>query len=169
MRLWLIGMMGSGKTSVGRLIAERRDLIFVDTDLLISSVSDQSIPELWDDKGEEAFRRLERDAVIGAAEGDAGVIATGGGVVIDPANSRSMRDSGFVVWLTATPEALTTRIGPEAGRPLLVGVEPKVDVLRRILAERADLYEAAAHVTVPTEDRPIEAIADDIEDLWTAT
>src|SRR5690606_30679459 len=116
--LWLIGMMGSGKSTVGTHVAEKLGWDFVDTDLLIASVTESSIPDLWRQRGEGQFRRLESQMIASAAAGDPVVVATGGGAVLEPDNIAVMRDSGLVIWLAASPRVLAARIGRDSNRPL---------------------------------------------------
>lgn len=164
--LWLIGMMGSGKTEVGRRIAAETDLDFIDTDLLIASITESSISDLWEEAGEEEFRRLEREMISSAATGEPVVVATGGGVVLDPGNIETMRASGLVVWLTASPATLAARLGEDSGRPLLAGASDIEAVLGRVVADRHQRYSEAAHVEVSTDHRPLDDVAREVLDLW---
>ena len=141
--IWLVGMMGSGKTTVGRRLAEALGIEFHDTDAAVEEAAGCSIPELWERRGEDEFRRLEHEAVARVA-GRRAVVATGGGVVLREDNVAEMRRTGQVVWLDAPSEVLAQRVGSGAGRPLLTGD----DVPGRIedmLADRAERYRAAAH------------------------
>jgi shikimate kinase len=167
--LWLIGMMGSGKTEVGKTLAERLRLPFIDTDEVVTSLAGCTIGELWKSKGEEEFRRLESDAVKRSSSGDDAVIATGGGVVLDGANVNLMRESGVVVWLAADVQHLASRLGQGMGRPLIAGSATLEDRLAGILTERADKYQGAAQHRVATDGRSIEEVADVVEVLWTGS
>src|SRR5262245_21423418 len=113
--------MGSGKSSVGRALAERLGREFVDTDLLVERALGKSIPAIFADDGEAAFRAADREAVHAAAARRGAVIATGGGVLNDPANLADLRAGGVLIWLAARPAALLARLGPAADRPLLAG------------------------------------------------
>jgi Shikimate kinase len=139
--LWLVGMMGSGKSTIGRRVASRVGADFVDTDELVAAVTDSSIAELWSEEGEEEFRRLESQMLASAASDDGVVVATGGGVVLDDDNIDLMRRSGRVVWLKAAPEVLAARLGRDSTRPLLAEAEDPVAVLRDLLAKREERYE----------------------------
>ena len=163
--LWLIGMMGSGKSVVGPLLAYRLGTSFVDTDAVVVAQAGLPLDELWERDGEAAFRQEETAAVAAVAGGPATVIATGGGVVVDPANVAAMSACGAVVWLRASPETLSARVGDGSGRPLLAGDEP-VRRLRSILDERSDSYEAAADLIIDTDDLTAEDIAVQIEAWW---
>jgi shikimate kinase len=164
--LWLVGMMGSGKSTVGSRVAARLDLDFVDTDQLVAAVTESTITDLWTSRGEESFRRLESQMIASAAAGEPVVVATGGGVVLDEANIVAMRDSGLVVWLKASPEALARRIGRDSKRPLLAASDEPVEALRSLLADREARYVEAAHAVVDTDDQPVSAIVERVLELW---
>lgn len=164
--LWLVGMMGSGKSTVGSRVAARLDLDFVDTDQLVAAVTESTITDLWTSRGEESFRRLESQMVASAAAGEPVVVATGGGVVLDEANIVAMRDSGLVVWLKASPEALARRIGRDSKRPLLAASDDPVEAIRSLLADREARYVEAAHAVVDTDDQPLSAIVERVLELW---
>lgn len=117
MNVTLMGFMGSGKTTVGRLLADRLGWDFVDTDHLIEVRTGQSIPEIFAQEGEEGFRRREAEIVREVARGARQVIATGGGTILDPANRLALRLSGVVVHLKASPEVLWRRVS-QSDRPL---------------------------------------------------
>lgn len=167
--LWLIGMMGSGKSTVGREVAAVRRLDFIDTDVLVSSVTESSVADLWSTDGEAMFRRLESQMIASAAAGQKVVVATGGGVVLDPQNIATMRDAGLVVWLEASPSTLATRLGEGTGRPLLADSDDPVGVLRDLLASREDRYAKAAHLRVDTDYKAVSAVVDEVLELWTAS
>ncbi len=167
--LWLVGMMGTGKSTVGREIAARRDLDFIDTDTLVSSVTESSVTDIWSSEGEGTFRRLESQMITSAAAGEEVVVATGGGVVLDADNIRVMRESGLVVWLTASPATLAARLGTGSGRPLLAEAEDPVGVLTDLYATREKHYMAAAHATVETDGKPVDAVVEEVMELWTGS
>jgi len=157
--LVLVGMMGSGKSTVGARCAARLGRPFVDTDDLVASLAGVPVAELFARDGEAAFRELEASAVADACASPLpAVIAAGGGAVLDAANRRCMRDSGFVVWLQAPPAQLALRVGDARGRPLLSG-DP-AGTLERLTALRHPAYEAAAHTTVDTAGLSIATVVD---------
>jgi len=168
MHLWLVGMMGSGKTRVGALVAEAAGVRFRDTDEEVASRLGCSIGRLWGTRGESAFRDLEAATVRRLAAEPRSVIATGGGVVLDPANVDTMRTSGLVVWLQARPDTLAGRVGAGEGRPLLEGSDPRTR-LAEILVEREPLYRAAAHHRVQTDGRSPEQVAEEVLGCWTGS
>lgn len=163
--LWLVGMMGTGKTSVGRVLAERHGMEFVDTDARVASRLGCSIGELWGRRGEGAFRDMEAAQVAELSDKDGLVIATGGGVVLRADNTLAMRRSGSVVWLTASPPVLASRLTGSTGRPLLNDVDPE-KTLGDLIAERQGLYQSASHAEVDTEGLTAEEVAAAVEGVW---
>lgn len=165
--LVLVGMMGAGKTSVGRRCAARLGRGFVDTDDLVEANAGMRVAEIFESRGETVFRELERAAVADAcASLESLVIACGGGAVLDGDNRRALRRAGIVVWLRAAPEVLSARVGREAGtvRPLLAGAgstaASAAATLERLAELRAGTYVAAAHVVVDTDDQTLDEVAD---------
>lgn len=165
MTMWLVGMMGTGKTAAGRVAANRLGVAFADTDELVEAEAGRPIGELWESDGESVFRALERK-VVGELAGLDGVVAGGGGVVLDEGNREVIRQ-GTVVWLSASPSALIERLGPVEGRPLLAGAVSKpVETLSRLLEEREDLYRSLADHEIDTEDLEVDEVARRIERVW---
>lgn len=121
MNLVLTGFMGTGKTTVGRLVAEQLGRPFVDMDALIEQRAGLSIPAIFATRGEAAFRRMERELCHELAARDGLVIATGGGALIDPVNRALMIGSGVVICLEASPDVLLARLQMQQNRPLLDG------------------------------------------------
>lgn len=165
--LVLIGMMGAGKTTVGRRCATRLGAGFLDTDALVESTTGMKVAEIFETQGEAAFRSLERVAVADAcASPEPLVIACGGGAVLDPDNRHALRDAGLVVWLRAAPEVLSGRVGQDAGatRPLLAasGQRAAAATLERLAVLRAETYAATAHVVVDTDTETLDEVADDV-------
>ena len=152
--LWLIGMMGVGKSTVGREVARLRGARHVDIDLRITTRTGRSIPEIFAADGEAAFRALESAEVAEVASMDNVVASTGGGVVLDRTNVVAMRRSGAVVLLNATLPTLTARVSGRE-RPLLAGHDP-AQRLQELLEDRARAYDSAAHFIVDAE----QAVAD---------
>jgi shikimate kinase len=158
--LVLIGLMGAGKTTVGRLCARKLGRDFVDTDdLVIALAGGASVEEIFAGGGEAHFRELERAAIADVTVSPAPlVIACGGGAAVDAENRRRLQRSGVIVWLKAPVAVLAERVGNGATRPLLAG--GPVAALSRLEAAREAAYEAAADTTVDTEDLDVEAVAD---------
>ncbi len=158
--VWLIGMMGSGKTSVGRLLSERLELPLYDTDATVEANAGQTVGEIFGHLGEPRFRELESLAVRVIASQDDGIVSTGGGVVLDPSNVEAMRESGTIVLLDADVGTLTARVGTAAERPLIS--ENPEGHLREIATARAAAYEDAADVVVDATGS-IEDVAHRVE------
>ena len=137
----------------------------VDVDAEIAARTGCSIAQLWGERGEKAFREMESAAVLRLVDAPPSVIATGGGVVLDARNVAAMRGSGRVVWLSAPPPVLAARVGGGGGRPLLAAATSE-ERLEEILAERADLYSAAAHDIVDSGTATVKDVADRIGALW---
>ena len=159
-------MMGAGKSVAGKALAARLAIEFVDTDVLAVETAGTSLPVIWETMGEEYFRALERDSVKQAADLPRAVVATGGGVVLHQPNVTTMRGSGTVVWLDATPDTLARRIGILEGRPLLASSDRR-GRLAQLADARRPLYEAAAHHRFATDDRTVSEVVDVLETLWT--
>lgn len=158
--LVLIGLMGAGKTTVGRLCARKLDRDFVDTDdIVIALAGGAPVAEIFAVGGEGHFRELERAAIADVTASPAPlVIACGGGAAVDAENRRRLQRAGVIVWLRAPVAVLAERVHTGATRPLLAG--GPVAALTRLEAAREAAYEAAADITIDTEDRGIEAVAD---------
>ncbi len=154
--LWLIGMMGSGKSTVGDLAAARRGCPFYDTDERVEAEAQMSIAEIFARFGEAEFRARERKAVAGIALQPAGIVATGGGVVLDPVNVATMRADGIVVLLSVDPDILVSRVVDGGERPLLSdGAEGAIHAIAR---ERDEFYRAAADMTIDASGTVLEVI-----------
>ena len=156
--IYLTGFMGSGKTSVGRVLASRLDLPFVDLDERMAEAARAPVPEIFRLAGEEAFRALERKALFElASEGAPCVVATGGGLPVDPRNRRVMKASGVVVHLGASFETIRGRIPGGDGRPLWAGDVRSLHRSRARAYGDADLELDTDHLTVEEVARGIEA------------
>ena len=157
--LVLVGLMGSGKTTVGKECARRLDRSFVDLDELIMVHAAMPIEELWNERGEDRFREMERDVVVEVCDApNALVIACGGGTVVDPDSRRRLRANGIVVWLQASTAVLAARVGDDKTRPLLAG-DPSA-ALARLASVREAAYTEASDATVDTESLDVGAVAD---------
>ena len=161
--LYLVGMMGSGKTSTGRPLAERLGYGFVDADAVIEQAAGCSIPEIFDRDGEAGFRSLESQVLSAISQRHSLVVATGGGVVTQPENW-GLLHSGIVIWLDVMPDQLLQRLNADSTvRPLLQTADPEA-ALNALLNERRPLY-AEADLTVVINDETPEAVADGILQL----
>lgn len=163
----LIGFMASGKSTVGRLIAQRLGLAFTDLDRAIEDRAGKSVAEIFKHEGEPGFRRREAEALAALLAGDDLVLATGGGAAAQPANLTAMLARGFVVALATEPEEVLRRIGSHSGRPLLDGAADPLGEARRLLAAREPFYRRA-HATVDTVGKAPDAVATAVIAAWRA-
>ena len=155
----LIGFMGTGKTAVGRLLAEKLGKDFIEVDELIEQKVGKSIPEIFQQDGEIAFRELEIEATREAAEKENAVIACGGGAALNQINVDRLRERGVVIYLTASPEVILQRTSSDAGeRPMLVA-EDKASRVEKLLNFRRPFYERAADMTVNTSELDVAGVA----------
>ncbi|HEX5399715.1 MAG TPA: shikimate kinase [Verrucomicrobiae bacterium] len=155
--LVLIGFMGAGKTSVGRLVAEQLHFDYLDTDELIVSRTGRSISDTFNTDGEPAFRALERQVVAELAERTKTLISTGGGLPVNPDNLASLKTHALVVCLWASPEKIWERVKNQSHRPLLHDPDPQKKI-RDLLAAREPFYKQA-DVLVNTDIRSAREVA----------
>jgi len=161
----LIGPPGAGKSTVGPLLAALLGAEFAETDVLVEDAAGKPVSDIFISDGEPAFRALERTAVAWALDRHAGIVALGGGAVMDP-QTRQRLAGHRVVYLQTGFAAAARRVGLDAPRPLLIG-NPRGQ-LRQLLAERLPVYEELARITVVTDDRDPQDIADEIAAAITA-
>ena len=147
--IFLVGLMGAGKSTVGRLLARRLSKRFVDTDHEIEKRNGVTIPVIFEIEGEDGFRRREQEVLMDLAQEQGLVLSTGGGIVLRPENREALRNHGFVVYLNARPELLAERTKHDRSRPLL-NVEDPLSRLRQLYAVRDPLYRDVAHAVVET-------------------
>jgi shikimate kinase len=156
----LIGFMGTGKTSVGRLVAEQLHYEYVDTDELIQASTGRSITEIFTKNGESHFRKLEREMVADLSGRVKTVIATGGGLPVDPENLVSLKQHALVVCLWSSPEKIWERVRYQSHRPLLLDENPQAKI-RELLAAREPFYKQA-DVLLNTELRSVREVAQQV-------
>lgn len=159
MSVILTGFMGTGKTTIGRQLAQHLGKVLVDTDQRIEQAEGRSITAIFATEGEGYFRAVERRVVAEAVQMDA-VVATGGGAIADPENLRCMRAAGLIICLTADVDVILERTAADSGRPLLGDTGRRARV-SELLHQRAAAY-AQADVTIDTSHRTIDAVLDDI-------
>lgn len=165
-RMWLVGLMGAGKSTAGRKLAARVGSEFFDSDTVIEDRTGMSVEELFAAAGVVAFRDLESQALVGLSD-RSGVIATGGGAVLSERNRSVMTTTGLVVYLEGSPEVLARRIGRDTGRPFLVDRDP-VEVFTSMREVRHPLYSGLADRVVNIDQASIGRTVSELEELWNA-
>ena len=164
-RIVLIGFMGSGKSRIGRQLAARLGMRFLDTDAMIEQQEGMSIPAIFEEHGEPYFRQVERRVVEQVAREVNAVVATGGGVVQDPENMKRLKQDAFTVWLQVDPDTVMARTRGGQGRPLLQEPDPRQRILE-LMAQRESLYRAHADLAVDTAaSSPEEVVGRIVEAL----
>jgi shikimate kinase len=159
MNVVLIGYRGTGKSTVGKIVAARLGRQMLSTDKEIVRRAGSSIPEIVAAHGWEYFRDLESTVCQDLAGRDNLVIDTGGGAILRQQNVDVFKQSGLLIWLTASVETIAARIGSDTQRPSLTGTKSHVEEIRDVLSERMPKYQAAADMTLATDGRSIEELA----------
>jgi shikimate kinase len=160
-RIFLVGPMGTGKTTIGRQLAQALGLEFADSDREIQSRTGVDIPTIFEYEGEEGFRIRERKVIADLVEVENQVLATGGGAVTNADNRRLLPARGFVVYLECSPEQQYDRTYKDKNRPLLQSDDP-LESLKKLMTERDPLYQEIADLVVSTEGRSASAVVRDI-------
>ena len=155
----LVGMMGAGKTTVGKRLARRLGWAFVDADRELESRLGVSIPTIFDLEGEAGFRRREAEVIADLTARTETVVATGGGAVILPDNRRLLHERGHVIYLRASVADLWHRLRRDTSRPLLRTPNPRAR-LEALVREREPMYQEVAHQVVETGRQPVERVVD---------
>jgi len=156
--LVLVGLMGAGKSCIGRRLAQRLRLPFVDADREIEQAAGCSIPDIFARHGEQAFRDGERRVILRLLESPPFVLATGGGAFMDPRTRAAIREKAISIWLRADLDLLARRTGRRGDRPLLQVEDPRAK-LAELMATRYPVY-AEADITVDSQDGPPDATLD---------
>ncbi|WP_322979847.1 shikimate kinase AroK [Pseudomonas sp. C11] len=157
----LVGPMGAGKSTIGRLLAKELRLPFKDSDKEIEQRTGADIPWIFDVEGEQGFREREQAVIAELAQQDGLVLATGGGVVMRPENRRALHAGGRVVYLHTSVEQQIDRTARDRNRPLLRTANP-AQVLRDLMALRDPLYREVADVIIETDERPPRMVVQEI-------
>lgn len=160
----LVGFMGTGKTTVGKLVAARLGWRFADTDQVIERRVGKSVHDIFAIQGEPAFRQMEAALCAEISTWRRSVIATGGGILLDPMNYERLNSAGLVICLTASLEQIAARLEYDANRPLLNGAD-RVQRLNELLSARAALYNSVPH-QVETSGQTPYAVSDSVLHLW---
>ena len=167
--LILVGFSCSGKTTLGRNVARRLRLTFVDTDRFVEDLTGRSIPDIFREDGEAAFRTIEREAIASIMAEKNQVVSTGGGAFVDPENRDRLRSGNLVIHLQVRPETVVDRLrNSKSGRPrpLLDNPDPLERVIQ-LMADRKEAY-SAAHVTIGVDDRSRYEIVGELRRRWLA-
>ena len=151
----LVGLMGAGKTNIGRRLAQRLGLAFIDADSEIEAAAGETIEEIFERRGEAVFREGERKVIARLLGNPVHVLATGGGAFMDPETRALIRERGISIWLRADLDLLHQRVSRRNNRPLLKQGNPR-EIRSRLIAQRYPVY-AEADLTVDTVDGPPEA------------
>ena len=156
----LVGFMGCGKSTIGRILHKSLDYPLIDTDQQIEKQTGKKISTIFEEEGEDAFRQLETQLLEKLIEKQTNhtIISTGGGIITRPENLPLLRQLGFVIWLSCSPEVINERTSRNNNRPLLQCDNPQ-EVIATMLAERAPLYEATSHLKINTSDLEINEIS----------
>ena len=165
MNLVLIGYRGTGKSTVGKILARKLGRTVVSTDAEIVKRANLSVPDIVKQFGWDHFRDLESAVCRDVAAQDQLIIDTGGGAILRPENVEALRKTGTLIWLTATVDTITRRIGGDTQRPSLTGTKSFTDEIREVLNERTPKYEAAAAHVVSTDGISSAQVADRILQL----
>nr|WP_027871868.1 shikimate kinase [[Eubacterium] cellulosolvens] len=159
--LYLIGFMGSGKSTVAKELQKKHGMELVEMDDRIAEEAGMSIPEIFETKGEAAFRSMETELLREIGRGENTVISCGGGVPMREENVRLMKESGKIVLLTAKPETILERVKNDVNRPLLKG-RKNTEGIAGLMEQRRPAYEAASDFSVPVDGRSAAEIAEEI-------
>ncbi|WP_457664865.1 shikimate kinase AroK [Thiolapillus sp.] len=160
-RIFLVGPMGAGKTTIGRQLAQSLGLEFEDTDQEIQRRTGVDIPTIFEYEGEDGFRKREMKAIADMVEQDNVVLATGGGAVTQPENRRLLAARGYVIYLSCSPEQQYERTYKDKNRPLLQTEDP-LEMLKALNAERDPEYREISDLVVSTEGRSAQAVVKEV-------
>ncbi|MGQ5524731.1 shikimate kinase [Chitinimonas sp. PSY-7] len=155
---FLVGLMGAGKTTVGRALARLTNKVFYDSDHEIESRTGVRIPHIFEVEGEVGFRQREVEVISELTALHEVVLATGGGAILNPENRRCLANSGFVIYLRASPDELYQRTRLDKNRPLLQTADPRAR-LHALYAERDPLYREIADLVVDTSRQSVNQLA----------
>ncbi|MCR4673374.1 MAG: shikimate kinase [Lachnospiraceae bacterium] len=159
--IYLIGFMGVGKTAVSKTLRKKLGWKLMDTDELIEKKEKMTIPEIFEKKGEDYFRQVEREVVASLTKQSKVIVSCGGGVATFESNQKEIKKGGRVFFLSATPETILERVKRNNRRPLLEGKKTVKDI-QKFLNERVPFYEKACDYTIVVDGKSLDSIADEI-------
>lgn len=159
--IFLIGFMGTGKSTIANSLKRKYDMQVLDMDSEIEKNQGKAISEIFAEEGEEYFRDLETQLVLDLQKRDNVVVSCGGGAVLREKNVQEMRKSGKIILLQATPETILERVKNSHNRPLLEG-NKNIDFIKELMSKREDKYNSAADIVVSVDARAVEDIADEV-------
>ena len=159
--IFLVGLMGSGKTTIGRALAKRLNKRFVDADHEIEARTGASIPLIFEIEGEASFRQREADVICDLTAQEGIVLATGGGAVLNETSRHLLKERGIVVYLRASVSSILQRTSHDRNRPLLQTADPKARI-EELSQQRGPLYEEVAHITVETGRPNVQSVVQNI-------
>ena len=159
--IFLVGLMGSGKTTIGKLIAKKLRYKFIDTDLLMEEKTGVKVPLIFEYEGEEGFRKREAKILSEVLRLDNIVLATGGGIVLSDNNRQQLKERGNVIYLNAEINELAKRLSNDKTRPLLQNTDIK-EKLKELMGHRSFLYESIADSIIQTKNKRAPEIANEI-------
>jgi shikimate kinase len=162
--LYLVGFMGTGKTTIGRALAQRMGFECVDTDQEIEKARGRSIPQIFATEGEAAFRRYEREMIEGGHPARRAIVVCGGGLVVQPGMAGELRRRGVVVCLHASTATILDRTSRQCNRPLLDVPNPE-ERIRSLFAEREPIYRSVGTLVL-TDGRPVRDIVGHVHRIW---
>ena len=156
--IYLIGFMGTGKSTVGKILAEEMNAEFVDTDKMVEDKTGRNISDIFEDSSEEEFRRLETEVLRDITERDGLVVSTGGGIVVTRGNLELMKETGLVVTLIADVHTIMERIGGDGSNRPLLEVDEPFEEIKKLLFDRASFYINAHHIVETSDISAREAV-----------
>ena len=159
--IFLVGLMGSGKTTIGRSLAKKLNLRFVDADQEIETRTGASIPLIFEIEGEASFRQREADVIRDLTAQQGIVLATGGGAVLNETSRQFLRERGTVIYLRASVASIIQRTSHDKNRPLLQTADPKAKI-EELSRERAPLYQEVAHIIIETGRPNVHSVVQNI-------
>ncbi|PLX67909.1 MAG: shikimate kinase [Denitrovibrio sp.] len=162
--IYLIGFMGTGKSTVGRMLAEDLGANFVDTDKMVEGKTGKTISDIFEESSEEEFRRLETDVLREITDKDNLVVSTGGGIVVTRGNLELMKETGIVITLIADVQTIMDRVMADGSNRPLLEVDEPFEEIKKLLFDRASFYINAHHI-VETSDISAREAANQILDL----